>query len=99
MTMPKDLDQARKMLNMRIKIDVWSQKLDESIRMKIREQLQKLFCQLLARRVWYYLKLTRQMLLGRQKSNAKTEVQLDKESFMEGPEDAIVQGEFFLHSS
>ena len=53
---PKDMDQAAKMLNMRVKIDVWTQGLDESFSEKVRENLRELFCQLSARRVWYYLK-------------------------------------------
>lgn len=42
----KDMDQAAKMLNMRIKVDVWSAGVDESIREQIQEHVQKLFCEL-----------------------------------------------------
>jgi len=46
----KDMDQSAKMLKLRIKIDVWSKGIDESIREEIRNHLRDLFCQLPARR-------------------------------------------------
>ena len=61
-TFPKDMDQAAKMLNLRIKIDVWSQGLSKNQREDIREKLGQLFCQLATRRVWLYLKHVRFML-------------------------------------
>lgn len=88
---PKDLDQSAKMLNMRIKIDVWTQGLDESFREKVRENLRDLFCQLPARRVWYYLKRIRYMLL---KGDGTGESQLDSDHLMGGPEDVIVNGRY-----
>jgi hypothetical protein len=60
---PQDMDQARKMLNLRIKIDVWTQGLNESFREGVRDDLRELFCQLPPRRVWFYLKQVRNMLL------------------------------------
>ena len=96
MTMPKDMDQARKMLNMRIKIDVWSQGLDESFRAGIRENLRDLYCQLPARRVWYYLKLVRTMLLGGIGAHGMVEPQPDPEDIMDGPEDIIINGKYSL---
>lgn len=92
--MPEDLDQAKKMLNMRIKIDFWSQGTDESIRSEIRKNLRELFCQLPARRIWFYLKQIRQMVLGQRVRDATAEPQLE---LMEGPEDVIVQGRFRSH--
>lgn len=86
--MPKDLDQAAKMVNMRIKIDVWTQGLDESFRDKVRENLRELFCQLPPRRVWYYLKRIRHMLL-------RDRIMLGPQpvpDHLEGPEDVIVNG-------
>ena len=98
--MPKDIEQARRMLNMRIKIDVWSKELNESIREEIREHLRDLFCQLPARRVWYYLKRIRHMRLGKnvQRStpltvNGRDESGASRAELMDGPEDAIVAGE------
>jgi hypothetical protein len=91
MTMPKDMDQAGRMLKMRIKIDVWSQGLDESFRAKIREHLQDLYCQLPARRVWYYLKHFRNMSLGGHGAHGMVESQPDN---IDGPEDVIVNGKY-----
>lgn len=87
--MPKDLDQAAKMVNMRIKIDVWTQGLDESFREKVRENLRDLFCQLPPRRLWYYLKHIKYMLLGGE--TAPLGSQLGPYSLGE-PEDVIVNG-------
>lgn len=88
--MPKDLDQSAKMVNMRIKIDVWTRGLDESFREKVRENLRELFCQLPPRRVWYYLKRIRYMLLrGR-----TTGSQLDSDDLSDGPEDVFVNGKY-----
>ena len=86
--MPKDLDQSAKMLKMRIKIDVWTQGHDESFREKVRENLRELFCQLPARRVWYYLKRIRYMhqVHGRVGSPSALESSIDE------VEDVIVQG-------
>jgi hypothetical protein len=50
------MDQARKMLNMRIKIDVFTKGLDERFREGVRKDLRELFCQLSPQRVWLYLK-------------------------------------------
>jgi hypothetical protein len=100
MLMPKDMEQARRMLNMRIKIDVWSKGLNESIREEIREHLRDLFCQLPARRVWYYLKHIRHMRLGENvrrstplRANGRNEPGASRPELMGGPEDAIVDGE------
>lgn len=93
MTMPKDLDQSAKMVNMRIKIDVWTRGLDESFREKVRENLRELFCQLPARRMWYYLKRIRYMLLRDRTSGS----QLDSDGLMDGPEDIIVNGKYYLN--
>jgi hypothetical protein len=95
MSMPKDMEQARRMLNMRIKIDVWSKGLDESIREEIREHLRDLFCQLPARRVWYYLKHIRHMRVRRStplRANGRNEPEASRPELMDGPKDAIVHG-------
>jgi len=89
--MPKDLDQSAKMLKMRIKIDVWTQGHDENFRENVRENLQDLFCQLPARRVWYYLKRFRYMF---QKESATVESQLGPDDLWDGPEDVIVNGKY-----
>jgi|SRR6266487_5675840 len=92
--MPKDLDQSAKMLNMRIKIDVWSKGLDEDIREEIRVHLQDLFCQLPSRRVWYYLKRIRYMGINGTKVGEEFNLQLDADHLMDGPEDIIVKGKY-----
>ena len=96
-TFPKDMDQASKMLNMRIKIDVWSKGLSNSIREDIREKLGELFCQLPVRRVWLYLKRVRFML--RSKKGEKADQAIDAAqlaSCITGneTEDVIVDGRF-----
>jgi hypothetical protein len=94
MTMHKDMDQAHRMLKMRIKIDVWSQGLDESFRAEVRKHLQDLYCQLPARRVWYYLKLYRYMDLKESGAHGMAEPQLGLDDILDGPEDVIVNGKY-----
>lgn len=91
------MDQAAKMLNMRIKIDVWSQGLSNSRRKDIREKLGQLFCQLPERRVWLYLKRVRFMLRTRNKKQPDQAInvaQLASYSRGEEAEDIIVDGRF-----
>lgn len=82
------------MLNMRIKIDVWSKGLRESIREDIRTKLRELFCQLPARRFWYYLKLIRNMLLKGKKPGRALEQQRALDTKFDGAEDIIVNGKY-----
>ena len=89
--MPTDMDQAAKMVKMRIKIDVWSKGLDEGVREKIRENLMDLFFQLPARRVWYYLKHIRHM---HARSDRLLGTQFNLENVADGPEDAIANGKY-----
>ena len=84
------MDQARRMLNMRIKIDVWSQGLSESIRGDLRDKLRELFCQLPPRRVWYYLKSIRLMHLSKGKSDPLHDSRLTSGDMLDGAEDIIV---------
>jgi hypothetical protein len=95
MTFPKDMDQAAKMLNMRIKIDVWTQGLDEDYRERIRENLRDLFCQLPARRYWQYLKRIRFMLLKGYQSDLADDLRLE-DFAIDGPEDVIANGKYNL---
>ena len=71
------------MLNMRIKLDLWSRGLQESLRNDIRENLRAIFCQLPAHRVWFYLKYVRNIV----NENRIT---------MGGPEDILAKGIIFL---
>jgi hypothetical protein len=95
-TMLKDMDQASRMLNMRIKIDVWSNGLDENFREIIRENLRDLFCELPARRVLYYLKHLRHLQLKGFRPNGDQGSRLDIEDLMDGPEDVLVRGKFSI---
>ena len=90
----KDRDQAHRMLKMRIKIDVWSQGLDEGFRVEIRERLQDLYCQLPVRRVWHYLKSIRYMHLTENGAHGMVESQQDVDDMVFGPEDVIVNGKY-----
>ncbi|KFY72462.1 hypothetical protein V499_07421 [Pseudogymnoascus sp. VKM F-103] len=89
-TLMKDMEQARNMMNMRIKFDVWSTGLNEHIRNNIRENLRHIFSQLPARRVWYYLKHIRNIAL-RDRS-------IEGSVICEGPDDVIAKGDTFLLS-
>ena len=93
MILLKDMDQAAKMQNMRIKIDVWTQGLEENFREKVRQTLISLFCQLPARRVWLYLKYIRNMLLN---GKGTVKSQLESDHLIDGPEDVIVNGKCYL---
>ena len=89
------MDQAKKMLNMRIKIDVWSRGLSNSQREAIREKLGMMFCQLPARRVWLYIKSVRHMLRpgkGEKANQAIDGAELSSDIGIEGAEDIIVEG-------
>src|SRR3954452_14633081 len=101
------MDQARRMLNMRTKVDVWTQGVAETIREEIREKVRDLFCQYaLPRRVWFYLKQIRHMKLagitigstatggeGKGKGRGKAIDSKYGDPVMDGPEDVIANGE------
>ncbi|KAG8526347.1 uncharacterized protein KY384_000340 [Bacidia gigantensis] len=83
-TLLQDLDQASKMLNMRIKIDVWSKHLPPSTREDIREKLGHMFCTLPTRRLYFYLKRVRVMLQGGKTADRAMASQMKIEELMEG---------------
>jgi hypothetical protein len=95
------MEQARRMLNMRIKVDVYTQGLDENFREGVRENVRELFCQLHPQRVWLYLKNVRNMLLRDRTIGPKDKIatELEETIIMEGPEDSIAMGSilFPLH--
>jgi hypothetical protein len=95
MSLLKDTDQARRMLTMRIKIDVLSKGLGDNIRQEIRDNLRILFCELPARRVWMYLKEMRNLELGR-KVTPPAAAGAPQPDLMSGPEDAIANGNYLL---
>lgn len=88
------MDQGKKMVNMRIKFDVWSAGLDERFRHTIRENLQGVFCQLPVRRVWYYLKYYRAMMFNDGIPD-ETSTRVDG-MIADGPEDTIARGSTFF---
>jgi hypothetical protein len=88
------MEQASRMLNMRIKIDVFTKGLAEDFREGVRDNLRELFCQLPPRRVWKYLKYIRSMLLQDRtiEQKDKSATKLEEPSIMDGPEDSIAMG-------
>ena len=81
------------MLNMRIKVDVWSQGVEEDMRQKIRGDLREIFCNLLPRRVWYYLKSVRFLELGKVENDRPHGLPSTADVLTE-PEDVIAEGFF-----
>lgn len=63
MTLFYDLHQSKLMLKLRIKIDSWSQGVDEAIRGRNRTLLAEEYMNLPCRRFWLYLRLCRFMVL------------------------------------
>lgn len=78
------MDQARKMLHMRIKIDVFTKGLDERFREGVREDLRELFCQLPPQRVWLYLKSVWDVILGTQIAALGGELEIDQADALMG---------------
>jgi hypothetical protein len=91
------MKQATLMWKLRVKIDVWSQGLDEALRQRNRELLIEAYLRLPPRRVWYFLKSARFAFLD-QKAGHKTKDKLRGlvDSFAEGPEDIIAQGKYLV---
>lgn len=86
------------MVNMRVKIDVWTKGMTESHRNKVRENLRDLFCELPVRRLWFYLKQLRIMRLN-DKSGPWPSKDIDEiDEHMDGPEDVIARGHYFCIS-
>jgi hypothetical protein len=87
-----DLEQAKRMWTLRIKIDVWSKgKVAESVRQHNRELLRDEYLQLPRRRVWLYLKYARFAVLHVHYKLA------DDDDPLSGPEDVVVQGMLGSH--
>lgn len=90
------MDQAGRMWNFRIKVDVWSQGLDESIRQFARRSVRELFLSLAPRRLWCYLKTMRSARTGLvSTSELPVDVGRDpniQDSFAHGPEDIMATG-------
>jgi hypothetical protein len=80
------------MLNLRIKVDVWSQGLEESIRQKIRDNVRELYSEFPPQRVYYYVKRIRHMELSRYFSNRGPRELQGEGNLLHGPEDVIAKG-------
>ena len=81
------------MWKLRVKIDVWSKGLDETLRQRNRDLLIEDYLQLPPRRVWHFVKRIRFAFLS-QKTRLKGENEPYDlvDSFVQGPEDTIAQG-------
>lgn len=77
------------MWKLRVKIDSWSQGVDEFIRQRNRMLLTDLYFRLAPRRVWLYVKQVRIAHLGQ---SEEFETLFDSGNSTYGPEDIIVQG-------
>lgn len=76
------------MRRLRIKIDVWSQGMNEDLRRANRVYLLGLYRQFPRRRLWIYLKQWRQMELSQNHG-------VDGDAFIDGPEDIVAKGMYF----
>ena len=97
-TLPKDIDQARKMLNMRIKIDAWSRGMDEYRRQEFRDQVARCFWQLPPRRIWLYLKNVRILKLNGKKMATGQRVAASQLKYPDQrgyAEDIIAEGQYY----
>ncbi|KAK3934673.1 hypothetical protein QBC46DRAFT_426139 [Diplogelasinospora grovesii] len=97
-TLHKDIEQARRMIRLRIKIDVWSQGLHESIRQNSRQVLEDTYVRFPPRRVWLYLKLARAMFAWREHEDCLDEQSPRKPAsaspplmWVNGPEDDLAR--------
>lgn len=97
-TLLDDLEQTRRMLQLRIKLDVWSQGSPEWMRNRNRELLTDAYLRLPSARVWLYAKRLRIMILYHD-SDADLRRELDGQVFNPNlPEDIIAGGACHLAS-
>lgn len=81
---------------LRVKIDVWSQGLDESLRNRNRLLLIEIYLRLPPRRVWFFITLVR---LGYLKRSRGCETEIDENDFtevLEGLETTIARGKYLV---
>jgi hypothetical protein len=88
-----DMDQARLIWKLRVKIDAWSQGLDESLRLRNRLLLIKSYLRLPPYRVWLFVKHIRDAFLERSKG---FETEIDFGDCFQGPENTIARGKCLL---
>ena len=74
---------------LRIKIDVATKYLHESIREHVRNNLRDIFCELAPRRLWLYLKTLRLMSMGTPETLGEM---LGGSGALDGAEDVLVKG-------
>lgn len=90
-TLLTDVEQARLMWKLRVKIDFWSQGVKESIRQRNRLLLLDLYLQLPPRRIWLYAK---QVRVAHFPQLAGSNGQLIYENYLPQSEDIIVQRKY-----
>ena len=92
-TMKEDTTQAQRMWMLRVKIDVWSKGIDESIRVRNRKLLIDAYLRLPSRRVWLFVKYARFTMLFFDEYKDD----MDKTHVL-GPEDTVARGKIFYTS-
>lgn len=88
-SLPEDMDQVSRMTRLRIKIDVWSQGIDEKLRQANRLYLVGIYRQFPRRRWWLYLKQWRRMTLSECDG-------INHDALIDAPEDIVAKGTY-LH--
>jgi len=87
-----DMTQTALMWKLRVKIDVWSRGLDESLRQRNRELLIEAYLRLPPRRVWHFVKHIRFAFLSKKpRLGAEDESYDPSDPLVQGPEDTIAQ--------
>lgn len=87
------MDQAALMMKLRIKIDVWSTKIDEGLRQRNVKLLIDAYLRLPPGRVWQYLKRWRSTMLSAPDDPVPTAGNNhQQEIYGDGPEDVIAKG-------
>jgi len=89
------MDQTRRMLKLRIKIDVWSQGLDESLRQRNRLLLIEIYLRLPPCRVWFFVKRIRTASLEHSKA---FQTEIDFDDCFQGSENIIARGKYLMSS-
>lgn len=85
------------MWKLRVKIDVWSKGLDESLRQRSRDILIEAYLRLPSRRVWFFLKHIRIASQGQMAELEGGNGPYDRVDLrMQGPEDTIAKGKYQL---
>ncbi|UKZ76002.1 hypothetical protein TrVFT333_003698 [Trichoderma virens FT-333] len=98
-TIAKDMQQTRLMMKLRIKIDVWSHGIDESLRERNRTLLMDAYTRLPPHRFWIYTKHWRYTILCGP-GGPSNEEQIQSQDFSDdGPENAIARARHIIKPS